>query len=122
MTPESFRVHVPDSTLVDLRERIAKTRWPDTGRDSGWDYGTDINTLKKLVHYWVEKFDWRKQEARINSFPQFRLKIEGLNLHFVHIRSSNPEAVPLIMTHGWPGSFLELLKLPSLLQDSHHIV
>src|SRR5580765_1852343 len=121
MTPERFRVHVPDSALLDLRERIGRTRWPDTVRDSGWDYGTDIHTLKRLVHYWLEKFDWRKEEARINSFPQFRLKIEDLSLHFVHIRSSNPEAVPLIMTHGWPGSFLELLKLSPLLQDSFDI-
>jgi pimeloyl-ACP methyl ester carboxylesterase len=91
-------------------------------RDSGWDYGTDAHTLRKLVEYWQEKFDWRSEESKINSFPQFRMKLNGLRIHFVHLQSKNPEAIPLVITHGWPGSFLEHLKIAPHLQDFFHIV
>lgn len=122
MPIEPFTVHIPDSILADLRERIKRTRWPDSVRDSGWDYGADIAAVRRLADHWANLFDWRKEEAFINSFPQFSLNIEGLNIHFVHIRSTNPEAIPLILTHGWPGSFLEELKLAPLLRDSFHLV
>ena len=122
MEAQPFRINVADSVLQDLRERIARTRWPDTIADSGWSYGTDIGTLQQLVRYWQQDFDWRKEEDRINTFPQYLLTIEGLQVHFVHIRSANPHAVPIILNHGWPGSFLELLKVASLLRNSFHVV
>jgi len=122
MLAQPFEIHVPEPVLEDLSERIARTRWPDCIRNSGWEYGTEINVLRKLVTYWQEKFDWRKEESRINSFPQFRMMVEDLRIHFVHLRSKNSAAVPLILTHGWPGSFLEQLKVAPLLQDSFHIV
>lgn len=122
MSVESFRIHVPESVVQDLRDRIGRTRWPDSIDDSGWDYGTDISTLRTLVDYWQNTFDWRKEESRINSFPQFRMRVEDLRIHFVHLRSKNPDASPLIITHGWPGSFLEQLKIAPLLQDHFHVV
>ena len=122
MIPEPFEIHVPDTVLVDLQIRLAQTRWPSSVRDSGWDYGADIDTLQRLVTYWEKSFDWRQEERRINSFPQFRVQVEDLRIHFVHLRNRNPDATPLIITHGWPGSFLEHLKMATLLQDSFHIV
>ena len=122
MVIERFEIHVAEPVLNDLHERIARTRWPKSVRDSGWDYGTDITVLRKLVEYWQEKFDWRAEESRINSFPQYRLKVDDLHIHFVHLQSKNPQAIPLILTHGWPGSFLELLRIAPLLQGSFHIV
>jgi pimeloyl-ACP methyl ester carboxylesterase len=122
MQIEPFRIQIPDSVLTDLHDRIARTRWPITMADWGWEYGTDINTLRTLVDYWQKKFDWRNEEKKINQFPQFRVMVDDLRIHCVHIRSKNPEALPLIITHGWPGSFVELLKLVPFLQDNFHIV
>src|SRR4026208_2551376 len=99
---ETFKVEVPETVLADLHERIARTRWPDSIRTAGWEYGTNIEVLKNLVYYWQEQYDWRRQEAKINSFPQFLLPVDGLGIHFVHMRSKNPNAIPLILTHGWP--------------------
>src|SRR6185436_1096614 len=105
MAIEPFEIHIPDSVLEDLHERISRTKWPSTVSDSGWGYGTDINTLRSLVDYWQKTFDWRKEESRINRFPQFRITVDDLRIHAVHIKSKNPAAVPLIITHGWPSSF-----------------
>ena len=122
MLVEPFEIHIPDLVLEDLNERIARTKWPRSVPNSGWAYGTDIITLQSLVDYWQKKFDWRKEESKINQFPQFRVMVDDLRIHTVHLRSKNPAAVPLIITHGWPGSFLEQLKIVPLLQDSFHIV
>jgi pimeloyl-ACP methyl ester carboxylesterase len=122
MVVEPFKINVPDLVLKDLNERIARTRWPRSIPESGWEYGTDITTLRNLVDYWQHKFDWREEEKKINQFPQYRVKVDDLHIHVVHIKSKNPEAVPLIITHGWPGSFVEFLKLVPFLQDSFHIV
>src|SRR5262245_5926721 len=122
MSMEPFEIHIPDSVLKDLSDRIARTRWPLTIADSGWECGTDIHTLRNLVDYWEHEFDWRKEESNINRFPQFRVTVDDLRIHVVHIRSKNPDAVPLITTHGWPGSFIEQLKLVPFLQDIFHIV
>jgi pimeloyl-ACP methyl ester carboxylesterase len=119
---EPFEIHVSESMLEDLKKRIAQTRWTDSIADSGWNYGTEPNALRNLMDYWQDKFVWRKTESWINSFPQFRITLEGLGIHFVHLRSKNPAAVPLIITHGWPGSFLEQLKFVPLLQDYFHVV
>jgi pimeloyl-ACP methyl ester carboxylesterase len=119
---EPFKIQVSDLVLQDLNERIARTRWPLTVPNSGWEYGTDIGTLKSLVDYWQHKFNWREEEKKLNQFPQFRVKVDDLRIHVVHIKSKNPDAVPLIITHGWPGSFVEFLKLIPFLQNSFHIV
>ena len=122
MNPEVFRIHVSDPELSDLKERLARTRWTHCVENAGWDYGVHDGTLRRLIHYWQESFDWRKQENAINEFPQFRMKIDDLRIHFVHLRSANLNAIPLILTHGWPGSFVELLTVAKLLQEHFHVV
>jgi pimeloyl-ACP methyl ester carboxylesterase len=119
---EPFRVSVPDEALADLRSRLAATRWPpdvqDGDRDhDGWRYGTALAYLRELVEYWRDGFDWRKAEAWLNSFDQFRVEIAGLGIHFVHARGTGPAPMPLLITHGWPGSFAEILPMVSLLVD-----
>jgi pimeloyl-ACP methyl ester carboxylesterase len=106
-----FRIDVPEDVLIDLRERLARTRWPDQIPGSEWDYGTDLATLQDLCDYWRTSFDWRSAEADLNSWPQFTTEIDGLNVHFIHARSPHANAFPLCMTHGWPGSISEFLKV-----------
>ncbi len=117
MAVQSFRVNVSQIVLDDLRKRLARTRWPDEVEGAGWDYGTNLAYLKDLVAYWQNQFDWRKQEAKLNQFSQFRAKVDGLNIHFVHERGTGPNPMPIIITHGWPGSFFEIYKLIPLLTD-----
>jgi microsomal epoxide hydrolase len=114
---EPFEIRVPDAVLDDLRERLARTRWPDQIPGSGWDYGTDLAYLKELCAYWRHGFDWRAQEARLNRFDHFRTGIDGQPLHFVHQRSPEPGALPLVVTHGWPGSVAEFTKIIGPLAD-----
>ena len=106
-----FRINVADATLTDLKERLARTRFPNEIENSGWDYGTNLAYLKELVTYWRTTFNWREQERRLNQLPQFTTTIDGIPIHFVHQRSSNPNATPLVMIHGWPGSFVEFTKV-----------
>jgi pimeloyl-ACP methyl ester carboxylesterase len=108
---EGFEIRVPDAVLADLRERLARTRWPDQIEGSGWDYGTDLAYLKELCAYWRDGFDWRAQEERLNRLAQFRTEIDGQPLHFVHQRSSRADALPLLVLHGWPGSICEFAKI-----------
>lgn len=122
MAFQPFHIQIADTVLADLRERLERTRWTDCIENSRWDYGTDIDSLRRLVEYWKNEFDWRKEEARINTFPQFLWTIDDLRIHFIHLRSNDPESVPLILNHGWPGSFVEHLKLARVLQDHFHIV
>ena len=103
--------------LDDLRERLRRTRWPDEIEDAGWDYGSNLGYVRELCAYWAERFDWRAQEERINRFPQFRTEIEGLGIHFVHVRGTGPAPRPLLITHGWPSTFVELLPIIPLLAD-----
>jgi len=113
-TPDAvvpFRIGVPDATLRDLRARLANTRFPDAIDGSAWDAGTDLTYLKSLVAYWRTGFDWRAQERRLNQFPQFTTTIDGVSIHFVHQRSSHSDARPLVLIHGWPGSFVEFTKV-----------
>ena len=109
--PRPFRIAVPDAVLADLRERLARVRWPDEIPGSGWTYGADLATVKELVAYWRDGFDWRAQEAALNAWPQFTTPIDGLDVHFVHARGVGPNPMPLLITHGWPGSIVEQLKL-----------
>ena len=117
MNPQPFTIHVPDDVLDDLRSRLARTRWPHPLPYPGWASGADLDYLRDLVGYWATAFDWRAQERRLNSFPQFTADVDGLSIHFLHQRGRGPRPFPLILTHGWPSSFVELLKLVPLLAD-----
>ena len=117
-----FRVEVPDAVLDDLRDRLARTRWPDQIPGSGWDYGTDLAYLQDLCEHWRTKFDWRAQEERFNRWPHFLTDIDGQQIHFIHARSDNPDALPLIITHGWPGSVAEFLDVIEPLRENFHVV
>ena len=112
-----YKVEVPDSVLEDLRERLARTRWPDEILDSGWDYGSNMDYIKELAEYWRTGFDWRAQEARINSFANFKADVDGFGVHFIHEKGKGPNPMPLIITHGWPSSVFEMLKIIPLLSD-----
>ena len=113
--PEPFTLHVPDAALTDLRERLARTRFPDQTPGEPWAYGTDLGYLRGLVAYWRDRFDWRAQEARLNAWPQFKVPLHGIDLHFLHVPGEGPDPCPLLLSHGWPGSVLEFLKLIPLL-------
>ena len=117
MRIEPFRIAVPDSVLTDLRQRLARTRFPDEIPGSGWGYGTDLAYLRALVVYWREQYDWRAAEARLNAVPQFRADVDGLGIHFMHVRGKGPRPFPLIITHGWPGSVAEFVKIIGPLTD-----
>ncbi len=117
MTIAPFRIAIPDADLDDLRARLRRTRWPDEVNDAAWSYGTAQAALRDLVGYWAEGFDWRAQEARLNELPQFMADIDGAAVHFVHVRGAGPNSLPLVLTHGWPGSFVEMRRILPLLTD-----
>ncbi len=106
-----FKIKFPDSALADLKQRIKNTRWPDQETVSDDTQGLQLGTMKKLARYWANTYDWRKMEAKLNSYPQFMTNIDGLDIHFIHVRSKNENAMPIIITHGWPGSIVEQLKV-----------
>jgi pimeloyl-ACP methyl ester carboxylesterase len=106
-----FRVEVPQPVLDDLRDRLRRALWPDELPGAGDSYGQPTARIRKLAQYWLEEFDWRATEARLNSYPQFTTEIDGERIHFLHVRSSRPDATPLILTHGWPGSVVEYLDV-----------
>jgi len=112
-----FRIDVPEEDLVDLRRRVLATRWPDRETVADQSQGVQQAKLRELVRYWGTDYDWRKIEARLNALPQFVTDIDGLDIHFIHVRSRHPNALPLIITHGWPGSIMELLKVIDPLTD-----
>jgi pimeloyl-ACP methyl ester carboxylesterase len=112
-----FTIRVPDTVLTDLKTRLKSPRVPESLNGDGWTYGTDTTYLKQLVAYWRDRFDWRAQERSLNRFEQFTTNIDGLTLHFVHRRSKQPNALPLLITHGWPGSFVEFAKVIDPLTD-----
>ncbi|GAA1376288.1 epoxide hydrolase family protein [Catellatospora chokoriensis] len=121
-TPETpairpFMVEIPVGELTELRERIMHTRWPDKETATDQSQGPQLATIQELARYWAEEYDWRRCEARLNSFPQFITEIDGLDIHFVHVRSKHEEALPLVVLHGWPGSIIEQLKLIEPLTD-----
>ena len=112
-----FRVDVPEEDLVDLRRRIAATRWPSKELVEDRSQGVQLATMQELVRYWTTDYDWRKAEAKLNALPQFTTEIDGVDIHFIHVRSQHENALPLIMTHGWPGSVVELLETVGPLTD-----
>src|SRR2546422_256495 len=105
MPIEKFTIHVPDAVLEDLKRRLDATRWPDELDNVGWELGSSLGTMKSLAGYWRNGYDWRRQEAALNQLPQYRVALDGFYIHFVHVRSKGPKPLPLIITHGWPGSF-----------------
>jgi pimeloyl-ACP methyl ester carboxylesterase len=116
-TIRPFSVHVPQEALVDLRRRIAATRWPDKETVDDRSQGAQLAKLQELVRYWGTDYDWRKAEAKLNALPQFTTNIGGVDIHFIHVRSRHENALPLIVTHGWPGSVIEQLKIIGPLTD-----
>jgi pimeloyl-ACP methyl ester carboxylesterase len=112
-----FHVEVPEEALTDLRRRLAATRWPTRELVSDREQGVQLATMEQLCRYWATEYDWRRCEARLNALPQFMTEIDGVDIHFIHVRSPHPDALPLIMTHGWPGSVVELLETVGPLTD-----
>ena len=112
-----FRIDIPESDLDDLRDRLARTRWPDELPGGDWTRGVPAGYLRELAAYWRDGYDWRGQEAQLNEFPQFTTTIDGATVHFLHVRSPEPGALPLILTHGWPGSVAEFLRVIGPLAD-----
>jgi epoxide hydrolase len=119
MTDEvtSFRIQIPERDLRDLRDRLEQTRWPEKETVEDWSQGIPLAYNKEVCEYWAHDYDWRSTEARLNTFPQFRTQIDGLGIHIIHVRSQHPDALPLVMTHGWPGSVVEFLKVIGPLTD-----
>jgi len=117
-----FRIAVPDEDLEDLRERLRHTRWPERECVGDWSQGIPLDYTRELVGYWAEGYDWRAREARLNGFDQFVTEIDGLDIHFIHQRSTDPDALPLVMTHGWPGSIAEFSKVIEPLTRDFHVV
>ena len=117
MTPRPFTIKVADDVLADLRARLERVRWPDEVPDAAWRYGTSVVYMKELVEYWRTRYDWRVHEARLNEFGQFTTMIDGERVHFLHVRSASADALPLIMTHGWPGSVVEFMNVIGPLSD-----
>jgi pimeloyl-ACP methyl ester carboxylesterase len=118
MTP--FRIAIPDAELDELRLRLQHTRWPEPEPVDDWSQGVPIGWLQELCRYWADSYDWRATERRLNEIPQFRTDIDGRSIHFLHVRSSNQDAMPVILTHGWPGSFLEFEQV--IKHDDFHFV
>jgi pimeloyl-ACP methyl ester carboxylesterase len=112
-----FRIDVPQADLDDLRDRLARTRFPDALPGVGWSYGTDPGYVRELAEYWRDGYDWRRHEAALNAFPQFTTEIDGQNVHFWHVRSPEPDALPLILTHGWPSTFADFRHMVGPLTD-----
>jgi epoxide hydrolase len=112
-----FRIDIPRDTLGDLRARLAGTRWPEAETVADWSQGVPLGYLRELCRHWADGYDWRATEARLNRLPQFRTEVEGLGIHLLHVRSPHPDALPLVMTHGWPGSVVEFLKVIGPLTD-----
>ena len=114
---KTFRIDVDDAVLDDLRSRLRNTRWPEAETVGDWSQGAPLAWIQEVCRYWGEDYDWRRREAALNRFGQFSTEIEGLALHFVHVRSPHPDAMPLVITHGWPGSFVEFHKVLEPLTD-----
>jgi pimeloyl-ACP methyl ester carboxylesterase len=117
MQIEPFKISIPQEILDDLHQRLERTRWPDEVHQSGWRYGANLEYMKDLADYWLTKFDWRAQEQRINSFASYQAVIGDFRVHFVHERGKGPNPIPLLITHGWPSSFVEMLGLVPMLTD-----
>ena len=121
-TPTPFTLHIPDTAIADLRERLARTRWPDEPPLEPWATGTSVAYAQELCEYWRTRFDWRAWEARLNSFPQFTVPLGGIELHYLHVPGKKADAPPLLISHGWPGSVFEFHKIIPLLAEDFTII
>lgn len=131
-TPTPFQIHATETELTDLRARLRNARWPDKEQVEDWTQGTPLGYLRDVAEYWAERYDWRAREAELNALSQWRAEVDGFGLHFIHMRSPHKNAMPLLLTHGWPGSVVEFAKtIPRLLdpvayggkpEDAFHIV
>ena len=119
---EPFSVHVEDEVLDDLRRRLEQTRFPDQIPGTGWEYGMPVPYLRELVAYWLDEYDWRAQEVQLNRFDHFRTEVDGQPIHFVHARSARDGALPILISHGWPGSIVEFLDVIPLVTDEFDVV
>jgi pimeloyl-ACP methyl ester carboxylesterase len=117
MAAEPFAIRVPDAVIADLMHRLEATRWQDEIDDARWELGPNLAYMRSLLEYWRHHYDWRREEAALNRMPQFRVPLDGFRVHYVHVRGKGPAPLPLIVTHGWPGSFVEMHKLIPLLTD-----
>jgi pimeloyl-ACP methyl ester carboxylesterase len=117
MDIQPFTITVPETTLADLRERLARTRWPDEVAGAGWAYGASLAAMRDLVEHWRARFDWRERERAINAFAHYRAEVDGFGVHVVHARGRGPDPIPLLITHGWPSCFYEMLPLTAMLSD-----
>jgi pimeloyl-ACP methyl ester carboxylesterase len=117
MDVQPFKIQISETVLEDLQQRLGRTRWPSEIPGSGWDYGADLTFVKEMVEYWRTGFNWRAQEEAMNAFDHFRATVDGLSIHFIHQKGKGPDPLPLIITHGWPGTFIEMLKIIPLLTD-----
>src|SRR5260221_208150 len=115
--PAPFTLHIPDADIADLRDRLARARFPDQAPGDAWAYGTDVAYLRGLTEYWRSDFDWRAEEAALNAFPQFRVPLDGVDLHYLHVPGVGPDPMPLLLLHGWPGSVFEFLEFIPRLTD-----
>ena len=120
--PKPFRLHVPEDAIADLRMRLSRTRWPDEPPDEPWSTGTSVAYLKDLAEYWRTGFDWRAWEAKLNAFPQFSVPLGGIDLHYLHVPGTRKDAMPLLLSHGWPGSVFEFHKLLPMLAEEFSVV
>ena len=114
---EEFQIHIPPADLDDLADRLAQTRWPGSLPGAAWERGVPVDYLRELAEYWRKSFDWRSAEARLNAYPQYTTQIDGQKIHFLHVKSPEPDAMPLLLLHGWPGSFVEFLHVIGPLSD-----
>src|SRR6202011_1601020 len=115
--PTPFTLHIPDADIADLRDRLARTRFPDQAPGDAWAYGADVGYVRELTEYWRDEFDWRAEEAALNAFPQFRVPLEGIDVHHLHVPGVGPDPMPLVLLHGWPGSVFEFLDIIPRLTD-----
>src|SRR5579883_2913794 len=111
MSVQPFKIDVPQATLDDLHERLARTRWLDASQGSGWTYGIDLAYMQDLMHHWQHVYDWRQQEASLNRFAQFKAEVDGVGIHFIHERGKGPNPTPLLLLHGFPDSFYRYHKV-----------
>ncbi len=108
--PTPFTLRIPDADIADLRDRLARARFPDQAPGDAWAYGADVAYLRELAEYWRNHFDWRAEEAALNVFPQFRVPLDGIDLHYLHVPGVGPDPMPLLLLHGWPGSVFEFMS------------
>jgi hypothetical protein len=116
-SPQPFVLHFPEAEIIDLKARLARTRFPDQAPGDPWAYGTDIAYLRDLIQHWQNRFDWRRWEAKLNALPQFKVPLQGIDLHYLHVPGKGPAPKPLLLLHGWPGSVFEFVEIIPRLTD-----